>query len=82
MLLASASMAEIRLGLREAEIAVESALASAERLSQHAIVQSLSFDILVEHLTEAQAALGRAKAAAEAEEAHVLQFPSQRADSA
>jgi hypothetical protein len=46
-----------RLSVRQAQIAVDVALASAEGLSAHGIVECLGYEILIEMLQDAQTAI-------------------------
>ena len=48
-----------RLNVRQAQIAIDAALASAERLSSHGIVTCLGYEILVEMLQDAQSAIAQ-----------------------
>jgi hypothetical protein len=48
-----------RLNVRQAQIAVDAALASAEGLSTHGIVESVGYEILIEMLQDAQTAIAR-----------------------
>lgn len=68
---------ELRLALEEITIALDCALAAGEQLAGHQIIPSMNFDSLFEHLRSAQAAVDRAKAAAESATAKTLPFPSQ-----
>jgi hypothetical protein len=49
----------MKLLVHEAQIAVDSAVAAAEGLASHGIIESMNFDRLVSFLLEAQEAIGK-----------------------
>jgi hypothetical protein len=69
---------EVRLALEEIAIALDCALAAGERLTQHQIIPSASFDSLFEYLRSAQAAIDGARSAMEPMGAQILKFPKGR----